>query len=156
MAFFEEIGKKISDAGQGVAQQTKNFTDITKLNGLIHEKEKKINQFYLLLGQSYYEKHKDSFSNEEAEKFNEIATLLNEVKQYREEIKQIKGVQKCTSCGADVPLDSQFCNCCGAKVANNTPNINSEDLILCPACNASIKKNSSFCTKCGCQINKTN
>ncbi len=32
MAFFEQIGKCLTDAGQNVAQQTKDFADVTKLN----------------------------------------------------------------------------------------------------------------------------
>lgn len=46
MAFFEQIGKKITNAGQNVAQQTKNFTDVTQLNSAISEREKKYRSFF--------------------------------------------------------------------------------------------------------------
>ena len=55
MAFFEQLGKRLADAGQGVAQQTKNLADVTRLNSAISEKERKISQLYLAIGQSYYE-----------------------------------------------------------------------------------------------------
>ena len=57
MAFFEQLGKRITDAGQGVAQQTKNFADITRLNSAVSDKERKIAQLYQSIGQSYYERH---------------------------------------------------------------------------------------------------
>ena len=42
MAFFEEIGKRLTNAGQNVAQQTKNLADVAQLNSAISDKEKKI------------------------------------------------------------------------------------------------------------------
>lgn len=44
MAFFENIGKKITDAGQGVALQTKKLTDTTRLNAKIAENKEKMSQ----------------------------------------------------------------------------------------------------------------
>ena len=32
MSIFEKIGEKLSGAGQGVAQQVKNFADVARLN----------------------------------------------------------------------------------------------------------------------------
>lgn len=40
MSIFEKIGEKLSGAGQGVAQQVKNFADVARLNSIISEKEK--------------------------------------------------------------------------------------------------------------------
>ena len=39
MAFLEQLGKRLSDAGQGAAQQAKNFTDVTRLFSAISVKE---------------------------------------------------------------------------------------------------------------------
>lgn len=55
MAFFEEIGKRLTDAGQNVAKQTKNLADVTQLNSAISEREKKIAQLFSAIGQAYYE-----------------------------------------------------------------------------------------------------
>ena len=38
--FLDGIGKRLSDAGQGVAKHTKNFTEVTRLNGAIAEQER--------------------------------------------------------------------------------------------------------------------
>ena len=102
MAFFEQIGKHLSDAGQNVAQQTKKLADVTQLNSTISEKQKKISQLFLAIGQSYYERHKtEENPQEEAEKIAEINAIAAEIAEAREKIKRLKGVIKCEKCGAE-------------------------------------------------------
>ena len=115
MAFFEQIGKRLTDVGQGVAQQTKNFTDVTRLNSVISEKERKISQLYAMLGQAYYEQHREDPAAEEAQTIEELNRTFAEIRQCQEEIRQIKGAVKCPNCGADAAPDALFCNACGAR-----------------------------------------
>lgn len=42
---FEQLGKRLTDAGQDVVQQTKNLADVTQLNSAISDKEKKSPSF---------------------------------------------------------------------------------------------------------------
>lgn len=157
MAFFEQLGKRLTDAGQNVAQQTQNLADVTRLNSAISENEKKISQLFLVIGQSYYEKHKNDSGAEELEKIAEVNTLYFEIAANREKIKQIKGVVKCENCGADVPLNASFCNACGTKVnRNEVPNVSTEVECLCPACHAAVEKGNLFCNHCGAKIENTN
>lgn len=153
MAFFEQIGKRITDAGQNVAQQTKNLADVTQLNNAISEKEKRISQLFLSIGKYYYEKHKDDKTADELEKITEINMLYAEIIQNREKIKLIKGVTKCENCGADVPLNALFCNACGTKIVRMEciqPSDGNER--LCPACHMPIDKDNLFCNHCGTKI----
>ena len=100
MAFLEQLGKRLSDAGQGAAQQAKNFTDVTRLNSAISDKEKKITQLYASIGQAYYQRHRSDPDAEELQQIEAVNALFAEIAQCQEEIKQIKGVSKCPSCGA--------------------------------------------------------
>lgn len=157
MAFFEQIGKRITDAGQNVAQQTKDLADVTKLSNAISEREKKISQLFLLIGQSYYEGHKDDPVAEDLEKIAEINSLYTEIFANREKIKQIKGVTKCENCGADVPLNAAFCNSCGTKVIRKeTVSQNTGKERMCPACHAIVEDGNLFCNHCGVKIEITN
>ena len=153
MAFFEQLGKRLTDAGQNVAQQTKNFADITQLNSAISDKEKKISQLFLNIGQMYYEGHKGDESAEYRETINEIDTLYNEIAQNREKIKQIKGVVKCPKCGSDVPLNAAFCNTCGAKM-DRSGTVGGTDAAqrTCPACHAAVDAENAFCNNCGAKL----
>lgn len=154
MAFFDELGKRLTNAGQGVAQQTKNFTDVARLNSAISDKEKKIAQLYASIGQSYFQRHKDDAGAEEAQQIAQINALFQEIAQCREEIKQIKGVVKCPSCGAEVALHSAFCNSCGARVpqAEAAEAPVPEDAQICPNCHAAVPKENLFCDHCGTKL----
>lgn len=151
MAFFEQIGKAFTDAGQTVAKQTKNFTDVAQLNNAISNKEKQISQLFLRLGQAYYEKHKNEDAAEEQELISEISALYAEIFQNREKIKQIKGVTKCEACGADVPLHAAFCSACGAKVAPAAAE-QSKTGRECPVCHAVVPAEDLFCSNCGTKM----
>lgn len=155
MAFFEQLGKKISDAGQGATQQAKNFAEVTRLNSAISEKEKRISQIYAEIGQMYHGKHKHDPMAEGIERINEINRLNAEILQCREEIKQIKGVTKCPNCGADVPLNAAFCNACGTKIPLTEPigdDADIEPTALCPMCGKPVPASNLFCNHCGAKL----
>lgn len=153
MALLEQLGKKLTTAGQGVAQQTKNFTEITRLNGLVTDKEKRMTQLFADLGKAYYEQHKNDAEVEEAALVEELRALSDEIAQYREDIKQIKGVTKCAKCGSDIPLDAMFCPTCGEKVeAEPEREMPLADAILCPQCRREVTEGDLFCNYCGAKV----
>lgn len=154
MAFFENLGKKISDASQGAAQQAKNFSGVTKLNGSISEKEKKISQLYLTIGKAYYSQHKDDPAAEEAEKIEEIKTLTAEIEKCRDEINKIKGITKCPNCGAEVSIGAAFCSICGSKMPQEQKEeeVLPEGMRRCPGCDAVVPKENLFCNQCGMKL----
>lgn len=155
MSIFEKIGEKLSGAGQGVAQQVKNFADVARLNSIISEKEKQIAQLYIEIGQAYYEHHKIDPQGEEIERIQKISSLNAEILECKENIKQIKGVTKCPNCGADVSLDAAFCNACGTKIppAAKFEDISSnESGALCPKCHNPVTAGNAFCNHCGTKI----
>ncbi len=153
MAFFEQLGKRLTDAGQNVAHQTKNLADVTQLNSAISEKEKKILQLFSNIGQLYYEMHKHDPSAENYEIIEEINSIYAEITQNREKIKQIKGVMKCTNCGADVAANAVFCNVCGSKIVQKI-NVVNENMSgrYCSICHAAIAEDDLFCNNCGAKI----
>jgi hypothetical protein len=116
MAFFETLGKKLSDFGQTAAQKTKDLTEITKRVAANADRNKKISQLYTEIGAAYYNAHKDDALCESADKIAEITGLMAEIAVAQAEIDQIKGITKCPNCGADVAAGNVFCNACGAKV----------------------------------------
>lgn len=153
MAFFEELGKKLSDAGQSVAQQTKNFADVTQLNSAINDAEKKIAQFKNELGQLYYEAHKNDASAEGANIIAQINALYGEIQTTKEKINDIKGIVKCEKCGAEVPTGSAFCSSCGNKM--EVPVVTAPSGNVCPKCGTVVAEGNAFCSNCGTKIEKT-
>lgn len=159
MAFFEQLGKRLTDTGQNVARQTKNLADVTQLNSAISEKEKQISQLFLSIGKSYYEKHMHDSSAEEHALIEEVNALFAEISQNQEKIKQIKGIVKCPNCGADVPLNAAFCSSCGAKavhdaVLSEAPAEDTGNVRQCPNCHAVVAEDDLFCNNCGTKMDK--
>lgn len=121
MAFFDDLGKKLSQAGQTAVQKTKEVADIAKLNSSIYDEEKKINNNYLEIGKLYVSLR----AEEHEEEFDGMIAAIREseekIRGYRHQITEIKGIAVCEKCGAEVPLNAAFCSACGAPMPVAAP-----------------------------------
>lgn len=149
MGFFEQIGTKITDAGNAIKGKTQDFTETTKLNSSISEKEKQVAKLYLEIGQAYYERHKNDISCSDLSRVQQVNTLLSEITRCREEIKTIKGIEKCPRCKADVSVNAAFCPACGLQMSQSF----NRKMATCPTCGNSVPEGTAFCNRCGTKIN---
>lgn len=149
MAFFEDIGKRLSNAGQGMA----NMGDINRLNSAIAEKEKQIVQLHTAIGAAYCEKHADDPEAESIELIRQIADLRQDIVKTQQEINVLRGIVKCPQCGAEQPITSAFCNICGSALPKYEPPKPPEP-IVCPSCGKPHESTGAFCTYCGSPIPK--
>ena len=62
-----------------------------------------------------------------------------------------RGLRKCESCGAELPINSAFCNKCGAKQGDLEKEVVTAGKI-CPKCGATLEKNDLFCISCGYKL----
>lgn len=148
MALFDNIGKKASEAGQNVLQKAKEMSDISRLNAMISGEEKTINNTYYQIGKLYVTIHKDNPEPDFSGMISSIAEAETRVKDYKRQIQDIKGVQRCEKCGAEVSKGAAFCSSCGAtmpKVESAIP----DGYVTCENCGAAVKKDMRFCTSCG-------
>lgn len=151
MPFIDELRKTISDAGQETVAKAKNFADIAKLNDAINTIQQQITRLYLDFGEAYYDRHKDDeVFAEDAERMTAIRDAYAKIARYKEQINQIKGVEICPSCGAEIPAGSAFCSSCGAKVVKPEPA--PREGKFCPQCHASVGENDLFCMSCGAKL----
>ena len=121
MALFEEFGKKITGAGQGMAKQTKDFMEVSRLNALISDQEKQIQQLFTSIGEAYFRRHHQDPDAEEKASIDQIKLLYNEINHNRKNIDLIRGIIKCPRCGADVQVGSVFCSSCGMRMPQPVP-----------------------------------
>ena len=153
MAFFDQLGKQISNAGKNVAQQTKNLADSTLLQNSISEKQKTAQQLYANLGQLYYDVHKDDPEASGYQTMCQITKVLAEINQCREQLSRLRGNSICPNCGTEIAGDSQFCRGCGSRLdpavlpASPAPEGN-----VCPQCGTRMPAGNLFCTICGCKL----
>lgn len=156
MDFFEQIGRRITNAGQGVAQQTRNLTDATRLNAKIAENKKKMSQLLFEMGQDYYRKHRKDTDNEEQEYINRVNVLFREIVRCQEEMERIKTADVCKVCGCRIAEGSSFCVGCGARLSPSEveDSVSSDSVrsLKCPVCGSAIGEDAAFCTTCGAKL----
>ena len=164
MAFFDEIGKKITVTSQDAVQKAKDITEITKLNSQIGDLNKNISSAYTEIGQTIINEYENATIDEITEKLEAEAdemkkTILGkiasvkqlqiEILNCQEQIKILKGIVRCPSCGGEVPIDAMFCGKCGFKMKTEEKQQSTK---VCIKCGASIPKDAVFCVNCGTKI----
>ena len=153
MGFLDELGKTFTDTGKGIAQTTRNYADVTKLNGQIAAEEKNLNAVYARLGRAWFEAH----GEEEAPEFDadaaEVKASLEKIAGWRAQINAIRGVQICPECGKELPEAALFCSACGTKLEKKAaPAPDPADPTVCQSCGAKLAENARFCTNCGAPV----
>lgn len=149
MAFFDDLGKKISQAGQTAVQKTKDMTDIAKINSAISEEEKNINNTYFQIGKLYVAKHSADCENDFVGMVKAIKDAEAKIVNYRRQIQDIKGVVRCEKCGAEVANNVSFCSSCGAAMPKPAVPAMDENSVRCTGCGQIISRSMRFCTSCG-------
>lgn len=153
MALFEQIGKKITVASQGVVKQTRNLTDTTRLNAKISENKNKMSQLLFEMGNDYYKKHRKDQDCEEQEYIDQINALFIEILNYQKEIEEIKTAESCPACGARIAEDAAFCMKCGTKLSpEEIEEESNEPSRKCPSCGEVVDDDNVFCIYCGTKI----
>lgn len=147
MAFFDNIGKKITEVSQTAVQKTKDVADIAKFNSEISALEKNINNLYYQIGKLYVAKHSADCEEDFSGLIRSIKENEGKISNLKECIQDIKGMVHCEKCGAAVPTGTSFCSSCGAPMAKAAPS--NENTERCPSCNATIPQGVRFCTSCG-------
>lgn len=170
MAFFEDIGKRISQTSQDVMKKTKNFADTTKLSAMISEEERNIDSLCLRIGKLYCEICKGNPDPQLCELVTEVMKSKKKVGEFRERIAQINEMQKsqlysavglaseqpasnaqtdkatcCTVCGSEITGEQRFCTNCGTEI---------QQVIAqkCPQCGKQLPPDAMFCSDCGSTI----
>lgn len=141
---LSQFGRKISDVGQGVASQTKNFTESSRLNGQVSSLDRERREFLALLGQAYLDRDPSGAGQNHPEIVGQINNTVKKIQEAEAQIKSIKGTDKCGKCGNDIPMESTFCNKCGTPKAQAAPG-----QVPCGNCGNAMNAGSPFCNKCG-------
>ena len=116
MAFWDNFEKKATDATANVVSKVKGVSDITRLNSMVSEEENRIREIYFKIGQTYVTLHGRDNEAGFADLLNALKASQLKVERYKQEIMDIRGVQKCERCGAEVAAGAAFCMTCGAQI----------------------------------------
>lgn len=153
MALFDDIGRKITQTGQGAVKKVRDATEVSRLKALMTDEEKIINNAYTQIGKKYYELHQAEGAEPEeayAVWVSYISAAMKKIENYKEEIRNIQSVVKCPGCGAECSYAVPFCGHCGTSLAEARAAM--ENVPHCPNCGAEVSASALFCTGCGSRL----
>lgn len=137
---FDKISEKISQTA-----------GIVKINGLIAQEERQINDYLLQIGEICYNKFPENPESLVANLVAQINGAKAKIAEYAEQVNKLKGVAKCEQCGMDIVLGNKFCSGCGTRVKDEAINT-AEEGPVCMGCGASLASDVAFCTGCGQKV----
>ena len=94
MGFFDDLGKKLSDASQDVMQKGKEMADTAKFNSQIHDEEKKISAVYGKIGKKYFEVFENAPSEDFKAFIEEIHAAQAKIAEIQEKLNALKNEGK--------------------------------------------------------------
>lgn len=112
MGFFNDIGKKTSEA-------TSKITKETKLKLKMGDNKSKINSLYQEIGKKIYEKHvreNGTVDEDLKEEIEKIDTLSKEIEEARLEVLKLNNKRLCPNCLTEIEKTAAFCSKCGEKL----------------------------------------
>ena len=110
MAFFDELGKVISDKSKEAANRVKDITGVLQLKSKLSAEKDKINKAYITLGKAYYDRHEGELEGKFADEFHAIQAGLVKIASLEDEIAELEGTRVCAECGAKVEKNAAFCS----------------------------------------------
>lgn len=116
MGFFDDLGEKITQTGQGAMKKTKELADISKLNSQISQEERAINNQYLQLGKAFYENNTECPDDTYLQFFSTVTQKKALVEDLKNQVLAIKARKNCPNCGATIDENAMFCAKCGSRV----------------------------------------
>ena len=148
VAFWDDIKNKVSDTTNSAITKANEIAEVSKLNGLISEEDKKIKNLYYQIGKLYVANQGSNPAPEYAELVAAVIESGRAMKEYKAQINTLKGIRICDKCGAEVPKGAAFCNSCGNQMPV-VPEFDANKFDKCPQCGELVEKGMRFCTTCG-------
>ena len=150
MAFFDDLSKKLTQAGQTAMQKTREVTDIARLNGMIADEERVMNNCYNQIGKIYVSLHSSDYEEAFAEHCKRVDDAERKIQEYRQQIETTKNAGRCAKCGSEITNGAAFCSVCGASVQKGEQRTEEKSAIrYCAACGAVSNEDMRFCALCG-------
>ena len=152
MSFFENLGKKISQAGETAVEKTKQMTEIACLNGKIDDVQKNLDKVYKQIGEIYAEKYSDIAPEDLVDYITQVKNYQTELETLGKDLDYVKGYVRCGQCGLLIKIGDAFCGKCGEAAPVVERAEKEGDSSTCPKCGSEVDENARFCPDCGANL----
>ena len=143
----------VSRFAQNAVTKSKEMAETTRLNLEISNAEQKIKNTHLELGK-YIAEHPELVNIQEetvAAHLQTIADTKAEIEKLNATLLDIRNVNICSSCGAEVSRNSKFCGKCGNAMDRSVLETHAATK-TCPQCGEPLEEGMSFCANCGTKL----
>ncbi len=143
MAFFKDLGKKITEGVQDASEKASDLLEVTKLNAEIAKEKGAIDEAKKQLGEKIFVMYRagEDLPSTLSDELNLIDSHLKTIGGIEAKIREIKGEPGTQQ--SDVPM-----------AANPTP-VGEPGVAaaqFCPNCGAKLAEGTSFCGECGQKV----
>lgn len=90
MGFFDDLGKKVTDAGQKTMQKAQEMSEVARINSLISQNESKINNVYYQIGKLFVSIYGNDCREEFAGMVATVAELEQQNATYKKQIQDVR------------------------------------------------------------------
>lgn len=147
MAFFDNLGKKISVVAGTAADKAKDLGEIAKLKAEILGVQSDINAALLELGRKTYEQSKSEAEGPYVADCTKITGFYDQIESLRARIALVKSDysddNNCIINTDETPAES---------VEEQPTAEESSAPTVCPACGQPVESGSAFCSQCGAKL----
>jgi len=146
-------GDKLNQITKSAVSKSREMAEITRLNMEISSKEQKIRELAAQIGISVVDRQLLPENEEIAGLAAQIEALREAIAKNRALIQEIRNINICAKCGAEVSHTSKFCDKCGSPMdrsALETPA--AAPAPVCPECGEQLEPGALFCTSCGTKL----
>lgn len=144
-------GEKFSKITQSAVSKSKEVAEITKLTLNSNSLEGEIKTVTDQIGEYVVANHLLAEDEIIGQKLNQIEELKEAIAANEARIREIKNINVCSVCGAEVSRTSNFCDKCGAPMKKEEPETEEAPVTekVCVKCGASLAVDAAFCPNCG-------
>lgn len=119
MDFFNKLTKKATETYKTAAEKTGKIASETKLKLKINDNKSKINNIYMEIGKTVYQKYvlgqETDIKNDLQKELEKLDELSNQIKEYEEEILKLSDMKQCINCKNKIDKNAKFCQICGTE-----------------------------------------
>lgn len=122
MGILEDVVINAKSAANAVGKSATKLYDLSKLKVSAADLNGDINKHFESLGRIVYDGKQTGEDNSALieDSVKTIENLYESLAAINQQIDELKNLVKCPKCGFENALGSNYCNCCGAKIAKET------------------------------------
>ena len=146
-------GDKFNQITKSAVSKSKEMAEITRLNMEISNNEQKLKELAVQVGMSVVDRKLLAEDEQIAELTVQIETLHEAITKNQSLIQEIRNINICANCGAEVSRTSKFCDKCGNPRDRSALEASAASAVpVCPECGEQLEPGALFCTNCGTKL----